>query len=67
MLQTPKLDHFTSEDYKKIYEPSEDTFLLLDTLEEQKDFIIDEIDPHLIIEIGLAFNIYFYKQHFNHY
>lgn len=54
MIPTPKLDHFTREDYKKIYEPSEDTFLFLDTLEEQKDFILNEIDPQLIVEIGFG-------------
>lgn len=36
MLPTPIIGKI---DYEKVYEPSEDSFLLLDCFEQEKDFI----------------------------
>ncbi|RHZ76170.1 hypothetical protein Glove_202g80 [Diversispora epigaea] len=52
MLPTPNLDHLSSKDYEQIYEPSEDTFLLLDALESEITFIKNEINPCICLEIG---------------
>ena len=39
MYETPFTDHLVSSDFEKIYEPVEDTFLLLDALEKEADYI----------------------------
>ncbi|CAG8509388.1 13904_t:CDS:2 [Acaulospora morrowiae] len=58
MLPTPNLDHLSSEDYEKVYNPAavslllEDTFLFLDTLEDEVRFIKDDIKPCICLEIG---------------
>ena len=36
---TPNLAHFSSDDFNFIYEPAEDTFLFLDALEQEVDFL----------------------------
>lgn len=51
MIPTPILDHFTYKDYEKIYEPSEDSFLFMDTLEEEKS-ILEKLNPAVCVEIG---------------
>ena len=48
---TPQLAHFNREDYRKIYEPSSDTFLFLDALEKEEQFL-RELQPSLCLEIG---------------
>lgn len=40
-IVTPSYTHLTSADFERIYEPSEDTFLFLDSLEKDRDLIND--------------------------
>jgi methylase of polypeptide subunit release factors len=37
----PKLDHLTMNDYINVYEPSEDTYLLCDAIENDRSFIVN--------------------------
>lgn len=48
MLPTPDV----VADYDKVYEPAEDSFLLLDSLEEEKDYINSNFKSPLVVEIG---------------
>ncbi|ORZ01612.1 S-adenosyl-L-methionine-dependent methyltransferase [Syncephalastrum racemosum] len=51
MIPTPDLSHLTSQDFDRIYEPAEDTFLLLDALEEDEAWLQAK-KPRLCLEIG---------------
>lgn len=50
-METPYLTHMTSEDLQHVYEPAEDSFLLLDALEGDLDNIYAK-DPTVCLEIG---------------
>ncbi|KAH7104550.1 S-adenosyl-L-methionine-dependent methyltransferase [Auriculariales sp. MPI-PUGE-AT-0066] len=51
MIPTPDLSHLTKEDYARVYEPAEDTFLLLDALEEDAIALREARFP-ICLEIG---------------
>ncbi len=44
--------HLSHVDYRSIYEPSEDSFLLIDALEADIDYIKSHINPSSILEVG---------------
>ncbi|CAJ0627248.1 7867_t:CDS:10 [Entrophospora sp. SA101] len=52
MIPTPNLDHITSNDYNYVYEPAEDTFLFLDALENEQNFLRSILKPCICLEIG---------------
>jgi tRNA1(Val) A37 N6-methylase TrmN6 len=47
----PSLDHLTMEDYECVYEPSDDTFLLCDALENDREEMT-ESRPQIVMEVG---------------
>ena len=50
-METPYLTHITSEDFKYVYEPAEDSFLLLDALEADLPKLRSD-KPAICTEIG---------------
>lgn len=48
---TPSFAHPRQEDYQNVYEPAEDTFLMMDALEKDADFLRKR-RPLLCVEIG---------------
>ncbi|TBU64724.1 S-adenosyl-L-methionine-dependent methyltransferase [Dichomitus squalens] len=51
MIPTPDLSHLKAADYQHVYEPAEDTFILLDALEEDAD-VLRNLHPRICLEIG---------------
>lgn len=51
LYATPKYSHLTESDFEKLYEPAEDTFLMLDALEKDHQFIRDN-KPLICLEVG---------------
>ncbi|KAL9963213.1 hypothetical protein ACROYT_G032391 [Oculina patagonica] len=48
---TPSFSHLSQTDYQNVYEPAEDTFLMMDALEKDAEFLKDR-RPLLCVEIG---------------
>lgn len=51
MIPTPDTSHLTAEDLDSVYEPAEDTYLLLDALEADANEL-REMKPTVAVEIG---------------
>ena len=47
----PSLDHLTLEDFDNVYEPSDDTFLLCDAIENDREHLAIT-RPNIVLEVG---------------
>lgn len=52
----PDISHLSSKDFKNIYEPDTDTWIFVDSLEQEMDYICKTVKPNICVEIGLAFS-----------
>ncbi|XP_071144266.1 methyltransferase N6AMT1-like isoform X2 [Mytilus edulis] len=48
---TPNFSHLTDEDLKHVYEPAEDSFLLLDAIENDYEYLRKQ-EPSICVEVG---------------
>ncbi|WVO13503.1 hypothetical protein L204_101124 [Cryptococcus depauperatus] len=51
MIPTPIISHLTEKDYENVYEPAEDSFILLDALEADVEEL-RSLKPSICLEIG---------------
>ena len=52
MIPTPSISHLTKSDFRSVYEPAEDTFILLDALEADASSLTCAFSSPLCVEIG---------------
>ncbi len=52
MLDTPFTNCLSQAVYEEVYPPSEDTFLFLDALEKDIDFLNHSVKPAVTLEVG---------------
>ncbi|EDO39754.1 predicted protein [Nematostella vectensis] len=50
-FSTPSVSHLTAEDFELVYEPAEDSFLMMDALEKDAQ-LLHEISPSVCVEVG---------------
>jgi len=50
-IPTPIYKHLNSDEFEDVYEPAEDSFLLLDALESELQFL-EKVQPSICVEIG---------------
>ncbi|XP_037957082.1 methyltransferase N6AMT1 [Teleopsis dalmanni] len=55
-METPFINHLTADDFTQVYEPAQDTFLLLDALEDDLSYL-RAIKPHICLEVGTGSGI----------
>ncbi|CAM9507981.1 unnamed protein product [Ascophyllum nodosum] len=51
-MSLPSLDHFDFREYEHFYEPAEDTYLLIDALRGDADYLLATVRPRICLEIG---------------
>jgi release factor glutamine methyltransferase len=48
----PDISHLSLKDYNNIYEPNTDTWIFVDSLEQEKDYIFNTVKPSICVEVG---------------
>ncbi|CAD5116430.1 DgyrCDS5320 [Dimorphilus gyrociliatus] len=56
MFETPDFSHLRDKEFSEVYEPAEDSFLFLNSLEDEFDYLA-KIKPTIVLEIGCGSGI----------
>lgn len=51
----PDLSNLKKSDFEQVYEPAEDTWLFVDALELEKEFLTKNLHPTFCFEIGVLY------------